>query len=346
MCRRVWATAWSAMCVVAASCGGGTPGTSPDAPGEVDAGIVDAPPDGPPVMANCMGLPATCGAAGNEDCCQKGPIPGGTFHRSYDGAGFPDMGFPATISDFVLDKYEVTVGRFRGFLEAGFGTQTNPPAAGAGARAGLPGSGWDSAWNARLLGTTLALRTAIKCNAAYETWTDAPGANESKPLNCVTWYEAMAFCIWDGGYLATEAEWNYAASGGSEQRVYPWSSPASSTMIDCTHANYYVDNPAGTFCVDGMRGGTNRVGTEAAKGNGRWGHADLAGNLYEWTLDWHAPAYSPMCNDCANLTPGTFRVVRGGSFLDSAAFLRGSARGNLSPADRADVVGFRCARKP
>lgn len=57
-------------------------------------------------------------------------------------------------------------------------------------------------------------------------------------MNCLTWYEAMAFWVWDGGYLATEAEWNYASMEGSQQRVYPWSNSARSLAIDGTRANY------------------------------------------------------------------------------------------------------------
>jgi formylglycine-generating enzyme required for sulfatase activity len=305
----------------------------------------DAATDGPPAQPGCKAQAPTCGPGGNESCCEAALIPGGTFYRSYDGLDFKNMGFPATVSNFVLDRYEVTVGRFRAFVNAGMGTRARPPMAGLGAHPKLAGSGWDSGWNGLLAVETVALVRAIKCQAAYQTWTDAPGANEEKPINCVTWYEAMAFCIWDGGYLPTEAEWNYAASGGSEQRVYPWSSPASSTSIDCTYANYYVDNPAGTFCVDGVRGGANQTGSESANGGGRWGHADLAGNVWEWTLDWHA-AYASTCDDCANLTPDSLRVVRGGSFLDNAPFLRASERGNLTPTDRSNIVGFRCARAP
>jgi formylglycine-generating enzyme required for sulfatase activity len=81
------------------------------------------------------------------------------------------------------------------------------------------------------------LIAAVKCSATYQTWTDSAGSNESRPMNCITWYEAFAFCIWDGGRLSTEAEWNYAAAGGSEQRQYPWSVPPGSTTIDCTYAS-------------------------------------------------------------------------------------------------------------
>jgi len=180
----------------------------------------------------------------------------------------------------------------------------------------------------------------------YQTWTDAPGANENKPMNCVSWYEAMAFCIWDGGYLPTEAEWNYAASGGDEQRAYPWSNPASSTSIDCTLANYKIDNPAGMHCVDSTTGAVNRVGSESTEGDGRWKHSDLAGNVWEWTLDWSASAYPLPCNDCANLTTSSSRVIRGGSFFVVASILRAANRDPYAPTSRASSLGLRCARTP
>ena len=68
-----------------------------------------------------------CGASGTDDCCASPLVPGGTFNRDND------PNYPATVSDFRLDKYEITVGRFRAFVNAGMGTQANPPAAGSDA---------------------------------------------------------------------------------------------------------------------------------------------------------------------------------------------------------------------
>lgn len=303
---------------------------------------------------SCAQLAATCGPNGNDDCCSTAtPIPGGTYYRSYDLGSdgmFSDMSYPATVSSFVLDKYEVTVGRFRAFVASGGGTQADPPATGAGAHAQIADSGWDASWDTDLEGDAASLSAALACDSQYATWTASPGANEALPINCVTWYEALAFCAWDGAFLPTESEWNYAAAGGNEQRAYPWSNPAGSLTVDCSYANYDVDGGP-TYCVPGINGAVatmNRVGSESPKGDGAWGQSDLGGNAWEWTLDWYATYVNP-CDDCASLTPtGSNRVIRGGDFSAAEMYMRTGNRGLLTldsaPANRSRNVGFRCAR--
>jgi formylglycine-generating enzyme required for sulfatase activity len=300
-----------------------------------------------------VGLAATCGADENADCCQAAMVPGGTFYRSYDTAAdieFPNKGYPATVSPFVLDTYEVTVGRFRMFVNAGMGTRERPPASGSGAHPELEAdSGWDTSWNVKLASdtATLSQNLTLGAHCSEHTWTATPGANENKPLNCVTWYEALAFCIWDGGYLPTEAEWSYAAGGGDQHRAYPWSDPdpPSPTNIDCMHANYHLGFPSGMHCVNGSVGGTNHVGSESPAGDGRWGHSDLAGNVWEWLLDWHADPYLLPCIDCARLTMALHgREVRGGGYGNPAKDLRVAGRGQHPPASRNNSFGLRCAR--
>jgi formylglycine-generating enzyme required for sulfatase activity len=280
-------------------------------------------------------LATTCGPAGNESCCTSLLVPGGTFYRSYDGANYTDNSFPATVANFALDKYEVTVGRFRTFVNAGMGTQASPPASGAGAHPLITGSGWDSAWNAALSTDTASLKTAVKCQSTSQTWTDTAGANESRPQNCLDWYMAFAFCAWDGGRLPTEAEWNYAAAGGKEQRVYPWSTPPTSTTIDDTYAVF-----CGFSCSS-----TQNVGMKPA-GSGRWGHADLAGNVVEWTLDLYIEPYPTPCSDCASITSASTsdRVFRGGGFNGFSSNLWSAYRNGQSPEVPGLAFGVRCAR--
>ena len=282
--------------------------------------------DGPAV--SCGSLAPTCGALGNVPCCESPVVSGGTFYRGHDVAAdmaYNDMSRPATVSSFRLDKYEVTVGRFRQFVVAGLGTQANPPATGAGARTlnGMASQGgWDPTWNAILAADTTALVAAVKCDANRKTWTDTPGTGENRPMVCITWYEAMAFCAWDDGFLPTEAESMYAASGGSLQRAYPWSSPAGSTTIDCTVTNYGGTNWPTTACVGA---GADNVGSVSPAGDGVWGQADLVGNVWEWALDWYATPLPTPCTDCANLVPASYRIVRGASFANGAANLRAGA---------------------
>jgi formylglycine-generating enzyme len=310
------------------------------------------------VMPAC---PANCGPNGTANCCNSAVVPGNAtgstlagavFYREYDLA--TDNAFPlveanaATVSNFRLDTYEVTVGRFRAFVNAGKGIASAAPAAGAGAHAAIPGSGWDAGWNSSLPANAAMLTAGLKCSTEFPeraTWTDAPGANEALPINCLSWYLAFAFCIWDGGYLPTHAEWNYAAVGGSEHRAYPWSAPAGSVTIDCSYANHFPGPAGQPYCVNGTTGGTNRVGSESPKGDSRWGHSDLAGNVAEWNLDWYADEAPTPCNDCANLVAATYHVAGGGSFMSAKANLRSAWRNLQTPATPF-TAGVRCARTP
>jgi len=243
------------------------------------------------------------------------------------------------VGDFRLDVYEVTVGRFRAFVNAGKGTQASPPAAGAGAHPKIASSGWSAAFDTELAPTTAALKAALTCNSGYPAWTDAPAGNENKPINCITWFDAFAFCAWDGGRLPTEAEWNYAAAGGNEQRTYPFGA-----SIDTTKASYDCrgdGSAAGACAFSDML----PVGAKSPAGDGRWGQADLAGNVWEWTLDYaRAPYRLATCKDCADLEPATNRTFRGGGFPNESFYQTTSTRLEDVPTDRDYDVGVRCAR--
>jgi formylglycine-generating enzyme len=285
-----------------------------------------------------------------EDCCARTSIPGGEFDRGFDRTGLsqqPDAGevvgwqpagvAPATVSAFELDVFEVTVARFRPFVEgyAAWRADGQP-------RDGAGRAGWRSAWSAALPETTAELSASVACPQENATWTAAPGAREDHPITCVTWYEAMAFCLWEGGRLPTEAEWNYAAAGGDEQRPFPWSSGSSTADVEPRHAVAFGDS--------------NRplpVGSRVAADDSRWGQHDLAGNVREWVFDW-APddgrfdyeesTVAPPCVDCLDDTPGTTRVRRGGAYDTDAARLRTGYRSAEAPGVRFPQVGFRCAR--
>src|SRR6202007_2812018 len=96
------------------------------------------------------------------------------------------------------------------------------------ADAGTYESGWLESYNSQVAPTDANLVSSCDVpNTA--TWTTSPGTQENLPMNCVNWYESYAFCIWDGGFLPSEAEWEYAAAGGSQQREYPWGATAPGT---------------------------------------------------------------------------------------------------------------------
>lgn len=278
---------------------------------------------------SCDALQSNCGPTASDSCCASSVVPGGTYFRANDG------NYPATVSDFYLDKYEVTVGRFRKFVA---GYPANLPAAGDGANPKIAGSGWDTSWVPNLPLTSALLESDLKCSGTYDTWTDTPGTNENKPINCVEWHIAFAFCAWDGGRLPTEAEWNYAACGGSEQRRYPWGNVDPGA--DTTLAVY------GCYLTGGTCSGASiaTVGS-APSGAGKWGQLDLAGNMREWMLDNYGTFVNP-CLDCADLSTAFYQVVRSSEFsVSGAQSLLTSFRASEGPYQQSGI-GLRCARSP
>jgi len=318
-------------CITGSDCTSGSCSASSTCESCSMVDVLAAPPScsgGDPGAGN------SCGS-GAANCCDNKLVSCGAFLRGYDGIDLTDDTHPATLGDFRLDVYEVTVGRFRAFVDAGRGTKLSPPEAGEGASSAIPGSGWDAAWSANLTNDTAALRSALQCSASSATWTNAPGANEARPINCVTWYDAFAFCAWDGARLPTEAEWNYAASGGDGHRRFPWG-----PEVDHSFAVYGCLGDSDPDC---SLADIRPVGSRSTKGDGRWGQADLAGNVWEWTLDVDGP-YPLPCVNCAALTAGSKRVARGGSYANSEDFLRSGERTSDVPLLRAESVGVRCAR--
>jgi len=307
----------------------------------------------------------TCGP-GSDDCCTSLEVTGGTFYRSYtnDGTGPTGEANPATVSTFLLDKYDVTVGRFREFRDAvlppdgGVGW-TPPPGSGKhthlngglGLAVDLPEGGtvYESGWLASDDGQIAPTSANLACgNIFYPTWTDAVGSHENLPIDCLNWYEAYAFCIWDGGFLPSQAEWEYAAAGGGEQREYPWGSapPGTASQYAVYGCNY--PTPAGA-CSSVQN--IAPVGM-ASLGAGLWGQLDLASNVSEWILDWFPAAgpsdYIDPCTDCVNATPSPYRTTEGCSFYQAGLvpLTPSGSIGQTGPTTRGADVGFRCARSP
>ncbi len=277
-----------------------------------------------------------------HSCCETISVPGGTllYGRSVAGEDAYNVPnpeelpeHPVTIPGFYLDRYEVTVGRFRKFVE---GWRGAPIPAGAGAHPAVPGSGWQAEWNRQLPPDRDAFVGALHCAGGLESWHDEVGPDDARPIGCLNWYEAFAFCIWDGGRLPVESEWEYAAAGGSQNRLYPWGAEEP----DCTRAR-----PAGncTAASDILA----PVGTRPA-GAGLWGHEDFAGGAMEWVLDYYENYEVNLPGLHARLVlpyrAMSRRALRGLSFHGGGGDMRNTDRGNALPSSRYERFGVRCAR--
>lgn len=155
----------------------------------------------------------------------------------------------------------------------------------------------------------------------YRHWTD-----DKSPIVDAIWDEANQYCVWAGGRLPTEAEWEYAARGGSPQSRY-------GNLSDIA---WFKDNAG------------NHTHEAAAKLANSYGLYDTLGNVWEWVSDWYDPNYyqNGAPQDPTGPAAGQEKVLRGGSWIVDPKLLRVSERYSIKPDARSDFFGFRCVWEP
>lgn len=253
-------------------------------------------------------------------------IAGGTFMMGADTARLKQLGMrwgrdelprhEVQLDSFWISKYEITVKEYAAFLSD----------------TGTHRSG-DTVW-VRLVSHEREVNRYSGYIVQDSTNYVAASGYEALPVTYVSWYGAIAYCRWAGMRLPTEAEWEYAARGASSdssgQYVY-----SGSNEVD--EVGWYGNNSYST---------SHRVGGKLANQVGVY---DMSGNVWEWCQDGY-DSYS-IYQDALTVNPKgppldrrDNRVMRGGSWLNNASYLRLADRGNYWPDYRDYNIGFRALR--
>jgi formylglycine-generating enzyme len=275
-------------------------------------------------------------------------LPGGTFLMGTDYPhGFPQDGEgpvrPVTLSPFQIDTYPVTNEDFAVFVAAtGYRTEAE--------RFGWSFVFWTHIPKNRF--TQLVEDTV----AAAPWWCKVPGASwlapegpdshvqdrPRHPVVHVSWNDAQAYAGWASKSLPTEAQWEYAARGGLEQKLYPWGdelTPNGEHRCNIWQGTFPIEDTA----EDGFAGSCP---VDSFPGNA-FGIYSVAGNVWEWCADWFQVSLNAdrALNDPAGPASGQSKVMKGGSFLCHETYCnryRVAARTSNTADSSTSNIGFRC----
>lgn len=219
------------------------------------------------------------------------------------------------LHDFSLSKCEVTVKEFQAFIYA---TNYHTDADREGNSYIWNGSGWKE-----------QIGVNWRCDAAGQL---RPDSDYNHPVIHVSWNDAVAYCNWlaqttgQKFRLPTEAEWEYAARGGSFSRKY----------------KYAGSNDLGevAWCNNNSGGKTHQVGQKKANELGLY---DMNGNVWEWCQNWYDDYHHNTQTNPTGATSGSYRVYRGGGWYDQGWNCRVSTRNNSTTLYRNFYLGFRLA---
>lgn len=241
----------------------------------------------------------------SESGAQMVVVPGGNFARGHATGSWKEQPVRSVfVSEFKMDRYEVTVEDYEKCVEAGV--------------CSVPGS------------------SSQYCSASFEYARNWGKADRKRhPVNCVNWSAADKYCRWAGKRLPTEAEWEKAARG-REGRIFAWGNDTPS----CRKAVIRADGGPGcgsghTAPVGSKPAGATPLGIMDMTGN----VAEWVSDKYSERYYARGPVDNPK-----GAAGSSKNSVRGGSYYNPMSFQKAFSRDARAPSNTYAFIGFRCAK--
>jgi formylglycine-generating enzyme len=277
-------------------------------------------------------------------------LDGGKFLMgTEDKEGFPADGEgpvrEVTLDPYYIDATPVTNAQFAEFIQAtGYKTESERFGWSFVFQGHIP----EAKYRKTVDDTVAGLQWWCKVNGADWAHPEGPDTNYKDrldtPVTQVSWNDAAAYAAWAGKRLPTEAEWEYAARGGLEQKIYPWGdelTPQGRHLCNIWQGEF----PHSDLGEDGF---TAPAPVRSFPPNG-YGIYSIVGNAWEWANDWFEPFWHLSATRTNPVGPpnGSQKAMRGGSYLCHKSYCnryRNAARTKNTPDSATTNITFRCVR--